>query len=609
MKFGTMFLYDVAVPELSLNNLTYESSCDIPTGARVKVEVSTHSRTGFILGFSKDNLDPEVKIKKIEKIFDDRPIIPPDLWDMALYAGRISFCGAAPALRVILPRYLILPDARKIQERNFYCDSKNYCRENFFNPIDSERFDFYINELKQGGRTLILFSRKENAKKFFDSLPDELKKRTLLWGAAGTEKYWLSWLDAYFGKFDFVIGSAGAIFAPLMPQKIIVEDEASRNFIIPPVLNVSARDLAEHRAKFLGAKFITGGRQPSLKTFKDFRPEEKILPERKNIIFTDIFHYKTRREEEKGIEGNIPLTFSLIKNTYKELMNKNSVIWILDRLGDSSEVFCARCGEIIKCPKCGSPMRSENDGKILSCKICSQVQDLPEKCEKCGFEVLTGRRPGLETLEKIAGKYYEKIILYVDKPEEDSEDDKDNKKTKKKKKPPVKKNSLFLTTRSGLELCDKIQPSLIAWLDLDLELSFPGHDNKLELFSLLWDSYWRGREKNSERKVLIQSRRQGMNTAKFLTQGWTKFLDYELAERQEFNLPPYGHEIELEIEPKASKLREKILDAFFGMGIFVMDSGDETEPLRLNLESLEPLEEILNAVKFSSKQLKITVKN
>ena len=584
-----MFLYDIAVPEMSLNNLTYRSPAEIPTGMRVFVEIQNHVHAGFNLGLSKNKLPPDIKIKDIKAIAEENLIIPPDLWDMALYAGRISLCGAAAALKVILPRPLITGGKFKYSLRNFNFDSGNFCRENFFNPFDSERFNFYISELKSGVRTLILFSRKENAKKFFESLPDEFKKRALLWASAGTQKYWFSWILTYSGNFDFVIGTAGAVFAPLMPQKIIIEDEADKNFIIPPVLNVSARDLAEHRAKFLGAKFITGGRLPSLKTFKDFNPEEKIFPERKNIIFADISHRKTRKEEQKGIEGNIPLTFSLIKNTYRELINKNSVIWILDRLGESSEVFCSHCGEIVKCPKCGSSMRSEDGGNILRCKICGHIQDLPEKCVKCGFEVLTGRRPGLEALVKIAEKYYSRVILYSEK------------------NPSLKKNSLILSTRRGLELCEKIQPSLIAWLDLDLELSFPGQNTKLEVFNLLWQSYWRARTENSDRKVLIQSRRYGMNTANFLTQGWAKFFSKELAERQEFNLPPYGYEIEL--EPQNSKLREKILDSFWGTGIFVMDSGDESQPLRLNLESLGPLEKILNSIKFSSRQLKITVQN
>ena len=584
-----MFLYDIAIPEMSLI-LTYQSNNEIKTGVRVSVKVQEHSHTGFNLGSSKNDLSSEIEIKNVENTVDEKPIITPDLWDMILYAGHISLRGAAVALRVILPRPLIMGDKFSRKGEILKYNPKNFREIDFFNPIDSVRFDFYLNELKSGKRTLILFSQKKTAKIFFDSLPEEIKNRALLWNAVNGAKYYFpNWLLTNEGKFDFIIGSAGAIFAPMMFEKIIIEDEGGKSFMIPPFLNISAVTLAGRRAAFSGAKLIIGGRQPSLKTFIRSKPEEKILPNRENIILADIFHRKTFKEEITGIDGNIPLTFSLIKNTYRELIKKNSVIWILDRLGESSEVYCPRCGENIKCPKCGNNMRSEDNGKKLRCVFCGKSRDLPPKCEKCGFEVLSGKRPGLEALEKIAAKYYDKVVLYTDKYSR------------------LKKNSLILSTSRGLELCEKLKPSLIAWLDLDLELSFSNYDNNLGVFNLLYESYWRGREKNSERKILIQARNYGMNLAQFLHQGWSSFFPVELSRRKEFTLPPFGYVIELETQN--IELREKLFNAFSDAEIFVMDPGDESEPLNITTESLEPVSKVLNSLKIPPKELKITMQN
>ena len=585
----TLF-YDVAIPEMAVKPLIYKSEAEIPTGLRVFVEVGKSLHTGFILGKSKQILPPEIKIKNIKAIIDDAPVITPDLWDMALYADYISLCGAGSALRVILPRSIIMGDKITGTPKFFNYDHKNFSEYCFFNPIDSERYDFYLRELRPGKRTLILFSEKKTAEKFFDSLPEELKNRALLWPKSSSRKKYLqAWLDTHDGKFDLIVGIAGAIFAPFMPQEIIIEDEASSKYFIPPILNISARILAGRRAAFLGAKLIIGGRMPSLRTFKHFKPKEKNFPDKKNIIFSNIEYKETRNEELKGIEGSIPLTISLIKNTYRELMKKNSVIWILDRLGESSEVFCMHCGESVKCHKCGSSMRSENESGILRCKFCGEIQELPDKCEKCGFKFFHGRRPGLEALQKIAEKYYDKIILYTDKSVR------------------IKKNSLYLTTMSGLELCEIIKPSLIAWLDLEFELSFLGHNRKFEIFYYLWESYWRGREKNSDRKVLLQNRKYGMKITKFLPRGWKIFLQQELKEREEFKFPPFGYAIK--IETKKSNIREKLLDAFFDANIFVMDPGDDELPLYINIENLEPVRKILNEINFQPNDLKITVQN
>ena len=573
------FLYDVAVPEMALSGLTYECPVEIQTGVRVIGEVKKHLHAGFILGLSNKNLSDKIKIKKIEGIIDEKNIIPSDLWDMALYAGRVCLCGAGAALKAILPRPLIMGDKLKAPPEIFY--KGKFSEIDFFNPFDAERVNFYMNEIKSEKRTLILFPRKEQAKNFFENLDENIKNQTLLWPSTGGKKLWLSWILTNEKKFRLVIGTAGAVFAPLSPEKIIIENEADGAFIIPPVLNISARSLAGRRAAFLGAEFITGGNIPSLKTFVRSKPQQEIFIDKKNLILADIFHSKTKNEELKGIKGSLPLTFSLIKNTYRELSKNNNVLWILDRLGEASEVFCENCGGAVKCSKCGQVMRSEDDGKILRCRICGQVQELPSKCENCGGEFFTGKRPGLEALEKIAKRYYDKVYLYADKYSR------------------FKKNSLILSTKKGLGICGKINPSLIAWLDLDLELWRPGYDTRVEVFNMLWQSYWRGREENSARKVLIQSRKSGMKLARFLYSGWEKFFSNELKTRKEFNLPPYGYIIE--IETQDTKLRETLLDNLFNAGIFVMDPGDETQPLYINTNSLDPVEKVLHEFRNKNK--------
>ena len=583
------FLYDVAVPEMALSDLVYQCPVEIQTGARVIVEVKKNLHAGFVLGLSKNKLPQEIKIKNIDGVIEYQSVIDPDLWDMAVYAGRVCLCGAGAALKAILPRPLIMGDKLFNAPINFQNGKKIFRELDFFSPLDFERKNFYIDALNSDKRTLILFPRKEAAKEFFLTLPENLKAQALLWPSAGGKKLWLSWLEVNEKNFRIVIGSAGAVFAPLMPEKIIIEDEANPAYIIPPVLNISARSLAGRRAAFLGAEFIVGGRIPSLKTFLRSKPPQKIFPEKKNIILADIFHARTRKEETHGIKGSIPLTFSLIKNTYRELAKNNTVMWILDRLGEASEVFCDNCGKPVMCPKCKSSMRSEKDGKILRCRICGTVRELPDKCENCGYEFFTGKRPGLEALEKIAGRYYDKVQVYADKYTR------------------PKKSGLILSTQRGLELCGRLKPSLIAWLDLDLELWRQDYDTRVNVFSLLWESYWSGREKNSERKILIQARKSGTKLAKFLYTGWEKFFTSELETRREFDLPPFAFIIEIKTED--INLREDLLNAFFDAGVFVMDPGDSSQPLYINAVSLDPVEKVLQSFNSKRNSLKITLKN
>ena len=238
-------------------------------------------------------------------------------------------------------------------------------------------------------------------------------------------------------------------------------------------------------------------------------------------------------------------------------------------------------------------MQSRNDGNLLKCRRCGMLRDLPPKCEKCGYDFLSGKRPGLDALAKIAGKYFPDVHIYDEYSEISA------------------MKGLILSTSRGLELCGKIDPSLVAWLDFDYELWRPEHTNRFSVYSMLLESYWRGRTRDSERKILIQARRKGMRLAEFLAGGWARFIPYELRTRRDFMLPPYGYIAEVECSSKI--LRGEIMDSLIDAGIFVMDPGDDSQPLYVSTESLEAVRKILEPKIFlrntKKHYIKITVRS
>ena len=581
-----MSFVDVAVPELNIGTFTYEAPENLKKGARVIVEVRKFLYVGFILGLTK-NLSSDVKIKPISGIIDDEFVSDYDLWNMALWTSKTCLCGVGNVLRRILPNQIITGEKIVLPPR---FEIGKFSERNYFNPFDNERVNFFVDELKTNKRTLILFSRKEDAAKFFNDLPDSLKSESVLWQSMSGVKAWNTWNLVNSKKIRIVIGSQNAVFAPLSPEKIIVDDEANPSYIFIKTPNISARTLAGVRAFYLGAEFITAGSVPSLSTFKRTNPIEKFFPERNNVILADMF--TSKNADEKGIEGHIKLTFSLLKRTKRELIKGRNVLWIFDRLGESSEVFCENCGQSIKCENCGHVMRSEDGGNILICKHCGHSQNLPEKCGNCGYKFFSGKRPGIEAIEKIAKRFLDNFNVSVY-----------TQKTRSKPK------GLIISTRRGLELCEKINFSLIAWLDLDFELSGNDYNTRLKVFKMLWDSYWKGRNQNSDRKILIQARSSGIKFADLMLRGWSRFFPIELKEREEYNLPPYGFNIEFDCDDKI--IREKIIDVFERENIFVMDPGDLQNPLTINENSTEKISVIFNE-NFSIRErrfIKITIRS
>ncbi len=278
-------LVEVAIPEMAVSVLTYKTETAICSGARVIVEIQKHLHTGFVIGTAKNELPPDVEAKPIAGIIDDSLMTDSDIWDLAVWAGRVCMCGVNTALRTILPKNFYTGEKveppPKFQRHNQFTELHN------FNPFDSERVNFYLSELEKPERTLMLFPTREAAKDFYtNALPENLRYEAVLWPYT---KNWDVWQLVNAKRFRIVIGAPGAVFAPLMPEKIIVEDEGNANYILPYGLKISARSLAGRRASFLGSKLILGGRMPSLKTYMRTHAGQDIKPERKDIVIADMY--------------------------------------------------------------------------------------------------------------------------------------------------------------------------------------------------------------------------------------------------------------------------------------------------------------------------------
>ncbi len=569
-------LIDVIVPGPWWNALTYEAERDLTSGVRVRVPVRRGLRVGFVLG--PVAVRPNFEIRPVKEVLDAQPVLDDDLWDLALWMGRAWLCGAGLALDAMCPPPLLngepLPPPLS-GERTEGTFRESLC----FDPRDGKRGEFYLQKIQEEGRSLVLFPEAQMAKRFFSSLPESLRSEALLWPSTGGKKLWDAWNAVRSGKVRVVVAPPGGAFAPLRPDRILVEEEASLAYVFQRFPRVHARSLAGHRASFLGAELALGGIIPSAKTFLRGSTVCEIVPDRKKVVFVDMGH--SIKEKERGVEGSLPLTISLLDRTRQELGAGRHVLWVLDRRGEAAEVFCAECGHAVRCPRCGGVMRAEQEspqvgeegGKRLRCVLCGMKAPLPDRCPACHGELWSGRRPGLEALSAMAARLVRgyPVLLH-----------------EAGKKLKTKGPSLILGTRGSLSLCDALDVGLAAWLDLDAELRRPEYGARFQAFSMVWESYWRGRgDTGPGRTVLIQSRRSGKAWRDALSQGWERFWKGELQSRSELDLPPYG--LMVRIDASEGEDRGALISRLERAGLFVMDPGDEKEPLWVSSKSIAPV--------------------
>lgn len=567
-------LTDVIVPGPWWNALTYETDDDVQQGARVRVPIGRGARVGFALG-AAEKADTAYRIRRVIDVLDGGNALGTDIWALALWAGRSFLCGAGTAIQSLCPRQLLagepLPapvaDVNDISNEGF---RETHC----FDPRDDVRSAFYIEAVRPRGTALVMFPEVSMARSFIASLPDDLKDGALLWPSSGGKKLWDAWLAVRCGSVRLVIGAAGAVQAPFRPELIIVDEESSRAFVPQRPPRISARSLAGKRAALSGAELILGGRMPSSKTFVRSMPKCSVVPEHGRLLFVDI--RRSLKGTERGVEGDLPLSLSLLNRTRECLAAGRSALWLLDRRGEAAEVFCAECGHSIKCPRCGGQMRSEDGGNMLRCIMCAHREPLPDRCPGCKGELWQGRRPGLEALAAMAVRLIKgaRIVLY------------DGKSLK------TASPSLVLGTRQALALCGKLDIGLAAWLDLDTELRRPDYISRFNAFSMIWESYWRGlRGSDSERIVLIQGRMNGPSWRDTVLRGWERFWRGELSVREELGLPPHGLLARIDL-PKGC-VRDDMIRSLEEAGLFVMDPGTEDAPLWVTAVSAPELSRAL----------------
>ena len=98
-------LVDVAVPLPLQDAFTYEVPDALAEmvnpGARVEVPFGRRTLVGYVVGFPATSSLP--RIKPIERLLDDPPLLTPKLVELAHWMSRYYACSLGEALRAVLP--------------------------------------------------------------------------------------------------------------------------------------------------------------------------------------------------------------------------------------------------------------------------------------------------------------------------------------------------------------------------------------------------------------------------------------------------------------------------------------------------------------------------
>lgn len=508
------------------------------------------------------------------------------MWKLLGWLGNRLPFGTGHAIKISCPAALLKGQAVDFPAEEVSLrktPAPSFC----YRPREISRYEVYFESIaRMDGGGLILFPDRESLQDFFNSLPDREKAFSCVWPIGGGERLWESWLSVRRGEKRLVLGTSGAVFAPIRDLSlVIVEEEADPGHQMPAFPRLSARTVASKRAAFSGATLLLGGSSPSSRVAMLSKP---VCPEapRGRVSFIRPSPGLNPTPDSLPFLQEIPVSEKLIEESRRVLREGRQVLWVLDRKGYAGELRCSDCGRSVCCRKCGGRPRWSLEKATGHCLACGEETAWPEECPSCRSRLLQIRHPGLEKSYERARTLFGEEASIILLPEYAAL----GKKARGALLGQLKsKPALILGTRSLLSICRKTEVGLIGWLDADTENWKQDYGARAEGFRIVWSSCWIGKNPDS-RQVILQSRKPKRGWQVALEAGFNYFWERELAERRKLELPPFCFLLEVTAKGNAlSMLRE----AFERDGVEVLSGTQKEDSLQIKVHDLEKTQRLL----------------
>jgi len=241
------------------------------------------------------------------------------------------------------------------------------------------------------------------------------------------------WWRVKNGDFPIVLGSRGAIFAPIEnPGLIVIDEEHEWTYKQgDKAPRYHARAVAERITAETGATLVLGSATPDVTSYRaaessSYRLLE--LPDRvggeqdsgtpsrpHSMAKVDIVDMRQERSD-----GHFEmLSRRLIDAMRDALQGGGKVILFLNRRGSASFIQCVECGEVRGCKRCdtaltfhrGSNDSRPQDGKLV-CHYCNYTVGAGSKCPTCGGKQMRRSAPGTQMATETVKDYFPGVEVF-----------------------------------------------------------------------------------------------------------------------------------------------------------------------------------------------------
>ncbi|MDQ3051059.1 MAG: primosomal protein N' [Bacteroidota bacterium] len=366
-------------------------------------------------------------------------------------------------------------------------------------------------------------------------------------------------------RYPIIVGARSSIFLPLKnPGLILVDEEHDSSYKQQdPAPRYNARDTAIVCAQIHGSHVLLGSATPGMESFQNAESgkfELVVMNERYGGMKLPVIKIVDLKEAYRKQQMKSYFSQELLDGIKLALDAKEQVILFQNRRGFAPVLECKKCGWIPQCVNCDVSLTYHKKSNHLRCHYCGYTTYLPAKCLACGDPDVRMKGMGTERIED------EISIFFPDHNVQRLDLDTTSSKFAFQRIINGFENGeidILVGTQMVTKGLDFDRVSLVGVLNADGLIKFPDFRAAERSYQLLAQVAGRSGRKFKQGQVLIQTYEVKHPILQFLQQNdYAGFYNYELAERNKYNYPPFFRLIELRLKLKDEKLLELLAKDF-----------------------------------------------
>ncbi|MFW0094523.1 MAG: primosomal protein N' [Coxiella endosymbiont of Haemaphysalis qinghaiensis] len=541
------------------------NSTKLQPGIRVKVSFGRKDCIGVLMRIKAHSSLPTVRLKPVQKILEEEPLIPPSLLKLFQWASEYYHYPIGEVILGALPQ--IFRQGKQVSEIKNDVDSHIshspldlnlyqkaavtaiVSRQNFQTFLlsgitGSGKTEVYLHcietLIKQGKQVLVLVPEIGLTPQTVRRLRERFSGPVAVLHSNLTDKKRAqAWLMAKKGIAKIIIGTRSAIFTPLLKLGIIILDEEhDTSFKQQSGFRYSARDLAVIRGRFENIPVVLGSATPSLESFynvKHKRYELLSLPKRAGKAILPRMTITDLRQKQLTAGMSDELLIA-IENDIK---NNGQVLLFLNRRGYAPTLMCHGCGWIMYCNRCDARLTFHYQPPRLYCHHCGSNKKIPFICPQCKHQELIDLGLGTEQLEAVLQRRFPNYgIVRIDR---------DSTRTKNSMEEKLalihnRKALILIGTQMVAKGHHFPHLTLVAILDADSVLYSADFRAAERMGQLLTQVAGRAGRVERQGEVFIQTHHPtNPLLTVLLKKGYAVFAEALLKEREAAQLPPFSY--------------------------------------------------------------------